>query len=223
MTCPSRRGNRKGVVEKANHSAAQRWWRTLGDDVTIAEAQAGLDRLAVKLDSRRRVHDGERTIVAGVAAAERLHAPALIAFPAEFDLSQIVTRQALVAFRGNSYSVPPGLGGAQVQVRHRVGADVLRIVTDRGATVAVHHRAPDGAGRGVRDDGHVIGARTRRDGRLQHRSALHSQDALAAVGGGVGRSSTTARPARDGARGPRRDRPGHLRRHRGDAGQCTHL
>ncbi|MFE4638178.1 hypothetical protein ACFRJ1_33085 [Streptomyces sp. NPDC056773] len=26
--CPPRRGNRKGVVEKANHSAAQRWWRT---------------------------------------------------------------------------------------------------------------------------------------------------------------------------------------------------
>jgi hypothetical protein len=25
--CPARRGNRKGVVEKANHSAAQRWWR----------------------------------------------------------------------------------------------------------------------------------------------------------------------------------------------------
>ena len=32
--CPPRRGNRKGVVEKANHTAAQRWWRTLPDDVT---------------------------------------------------------------------------------------------------------------------------------------------------------------------------------------------
>jgi hypothetical protein len=29
--CPPRRGNRKGVVEKANHAAAQRCWRTLGD------------------------------------------------------------------------------------------------------------------------------------------------------------------------------------------------
>ena len=28
VPCPPRRGNRKGVVEKANHSAAQRWWRT---------------------------------------------------------------------------------------------------------------------------------------------------------------------------------------------------
>ncbi len=38
--CPPRRGNRKGVVEKANHTAAQRWWRTLPDDVTVEEAQA---------------------------------------------------------------------------------------------------------------------------------------------------------------------------------------
>jgi hypothetical protein len=37
VTCPPRRGNRKGVMEKANHSAAQRWWRTLGDDVTVTE------------------------------------------------------------------------------------------------------------------------------------------------------------------------------------------
>ncbi|MGW5649694.1 IS21 family transposase [Saccharopolyspora sp. NPDC003762] len=156
VTCPPRRGNRKGVVEKANHSAAQRWWRTLGDDVTIAEAQAGLDRLAAKLDIRRRVHDGERTTVAGLAATERLHQPPLVAFPAEFDLGRIVTPQALISFRGNFYSVPPGLGGAQVQVRHRLGADVLRIVTARGATVAVHRRALDGAGRVVRDEGHVI-------------------------------------------------------------------
>ena len=33
--CPPRRGNRKGVVEKANHSVAQRWWRTLADEHTL--------------------------------------------------------------------------------------------------------------------------------------------------------------------------------------------
>lgn len=42
--CPPRRGNRKGVVEKANHVAAQRFWRTLPDDVTVEEAQARLER-----------------------------------------------------------------------------------------------------------------------------------------------------------------------------------
>jgi len=155
VVCPPRRGNRKGVVEKANHSAAQRWWRTVADDATVAEAQAGLDRLAVKLDDRRRVRDGEPTTVAALAADEALRAPPLVAFPAEFDVTRTVTPQALVSFRGNHYSVPPGLGGAVVQVRHRLGAGTLRVVTAGGATVAVHHRALDGAGRVIRDDGHV--------------------------------------------------------------------
>lgn len=42
--CPPRRGNRKGVVEKANHIATQRFWQTLPDDVTVEQAQARLDK-----------------------------------------------------------------------------------------------------------------------------------------------------------------------------------
>jgi hypothetical protein len=37
--CPPRRGNRKGVVEKVNHVAAQRLWRTLADDATPEQVQ----------------------------------------------------------------------------------------------------------------------------------------------------------------------------------------
>ncbi|GAA4895518.1 Mu transposase domain-containing protein [Actinomycetospora straminea] len=66
-----------------------------------------------------------------------------------------VSAQALVSFRGNRYSVPPGMPGAQVVVRHRLGAEQLRIVTATGATVAVHRRAPTGAGATIRDEGHV--------------------------------------------------------------------
>src|SRR3989442_1280435 len=40
--CPSRSGWRKGVVEKANHSAARRWWRTLPDEGIPGQAQARL-------------------------------------------------------------------------------------------------------------------------------------------------------------------------------------
>ena len=40
---PGQAGNRKGVVEKANHTAAQRWWRTLPDDVSVEAAQVSLD------------------------------------------------------------------------------------------------------------------------------------------------------------------------------------
>ena len=65
--CPARRGNRKGVVEKANHIAAQRWWRTLPDD---AHRRAGpgvagpvvraARRHPAAPDRRREGHGGHR-------------------------------------------------------------------------------------------------------------------------------------------------------------------
>ena len=66
VPCPPRRGNRKGVVEKASHSAAQRWWRTLPDDITVAAAQAPLDEFCTSTgDARDRVDvDGNRCTVA---------------------------------------------------------------------------------------------------------------------------------------------------------------
>jgi CBS domain-containing protein len=47
-------------------------------------------------------------------------------------------------------------GDTQVAVRLRLGADVLHIASAAGAVVAVHRLAPAGAGRVVRDDGHVL-------------------------------------------------------------------
>ncbi|WP_422664509.1 Mu transposase domain-containing protein [Streptomyces mirabilis] len=61
-------------------------------------------------------------------------------------MEDCVTPQGLVAFRGNHYSVPPGLPGAQVTVTMRLGEDSLRIATAGRAVIAQHHRAPDGAG-----------------------------------------------------------------------------
>ena len=154
--CPPRRGNRKGVVEKANHSAAQRWWRTLADEVTLTEAQAGVDAVAVRLDRRVRRRDGQATTVGVLADAEPLHSLPVVAFPAELVVERRVSAQGLVDFRGNRYSVPPGMPGAQVSVRLRLGADVLHIATTAGAVVAAHRLAPTGAGQVVRDDGHVV-------------------------------------------------------------------
>ena len=154
--CPSRRGNRKGVVEKANHSAAQRWWRTVADDATITSAQADLDRLTAKLDGRaRRRQDGEAVTVGVLAVDERLRPAPTVAYPADVTVLRTVSAQALVSLRGNHYSVPPGLSGVLVTVATRLGDDSLRVVTPRGATVAVHRRRPDGAGVTVRDEGHV--------------------------------------------------------------------
>jgi transposase len=154
--CPPRRGNRKGVVEKANHAVAQRWWRTLADELTAVEAQTGVDRLAARLDGRVRRRDGQRTTVGALADAEPLHPLPAVPFPAELSVSRKVSPQALVEFRGNYYSAPPGMPGAQVSVRLRLGADVLHIATAAGAVVAAHRLAPAGAGQVVRDDGHVV-------------------------------------------------------------------
>ena len=51
--CPSRHGNRKGVVEKGNHSLAQRWWRTLADDLDPAQAQSSLDEFCARVGDAR--------------------------------------------------------------------------------------------------------------------------------------------------------------------------
>ena len=168
--CPPRHGNRKGVVEKANHSAAQRWWRTLGDDVTVEQAQASLDAFCARVgDKRLRRRDGQRTSVGALAAAEPLGVlpPA---FPATVTVDRTVTAQALVHFRGNTYSVPPGLAGTTVHVTHRLDAHTLDITSTstggaggaRGAltVLARHDRAVDGAGVSVRDGGHVRALQT---------------------------------------------------------------
>lgn len=154
--CPPRRGNRKGVVEKANHAAAQRWWRTLADETSRVQAQAGLDQLCARLDGRVRRRDGTRTTVGELAAGEGLRPAPRAVFPAELTVARTVTAQGLVAFRGNSYSVPPGLAGTQVSVRHRLGTDLIHIATAASAVIAAHRRAPDGAGQVVRDSGHVV-------------------------------------------------------------------
>jgi hypothetical protein len=153
--CPPRHGNRKGVVEKANHSAAQRWWRTLGDDVAVAAAQAGIDALAARMDGRLRPRDGQRVSVGELAAGEPLRPVPDVPFPAEITAARTVSPQALVAYRGNSYSVPPGIAGTTVTVTHRLGGDQLAIATASGAVIARHRQAPDGAGLSVREAGHV--------------------------------------------------------------------
>ena len=155
--CPARRGQRKGVVEKANHSAAQRWWRTLADEHTMVGAQADLDRFCARVgDTRtRRGADGQRVTVAQLAATEPLHPVPIAPYPAAVSVTRTVSAQALVAFRGNTYSVPPGLAGRELIVSARLGAAHLEVATQAGAVLARHRLAPPGGGAVVRDAGHV--------------------------------------------------------------------
>jgi hypothetical protein len=155
--CPARRGNRKGVVEKVNHTAAQRWWRTLDDDLTVEQAQASVDRFArVRGDTRMRATADGRSTVATVAATEPLAPLPAVPYPVIVSESRTASRQAMVSYRGNRYSVPPELAAAQVSVSHPVGGQFCDIATVSGIVVARHRMAADGLGVMVRDSGHVI-------------------------------------------------------------------
>jgi transposase len=158
--CPARRGQRKGVVEKANHSAAQRWWRTLADELSVSGAQADLDRFCARVgDARPRRRDGQPVTVGELAAAEPLLAAPAAPYPAVLHVTRTVSAQALVAFRGNAYSVPPGLAGRALIVSARLGSGLVEVATagsgGAGVVLARHRRAPDGAGAIVRAEGHV--------------------------------------------------------------------
>lgn len=163
--CPPRRGNRKGVVEKANHVAAQRFWRTLSDDVTVEQAQVRLDQWCVRRgDTRIRATADGKLSVATVAALEPLAPAPAAPFPAELVVTRTVSAQSLVAYAGNFYSVAPELARATVTVRVRLGAGRLEIATASGHTVPVvlarHRLAPAGAGVMIRDHGHVLALET---------------------------------------------------------------
>jgi transposase len=165
VICPPRRGNRKGVVEKANHVAAQRFWRTLPDDVTVEQAQARLDQWCARRgDTRIRATADGKHSVATVAAREPLAPVPAAPFPAELVVARTVSAQALVAYAGNFYSVAPELARATVTVRVRLGAAHLQITTTgehtTGVVLARHRLAPAGAGVMVRDHGHVLALQT---------------------------------------------------------------
>jgi len=154
--CPPRRGQRKGVVEKANHTAAQRWWRTLADECTPAQAQADLDRFCARVgDTRTRHHDGARVTVAELADTEALAEVPRAPYPAAVTVTRTVSAQALVSFRGNTYSVPPGMTGRELIVSAQLGQAHLEVATEAGVVLARHHRGVDGAGAVIRDAGHV--------------------------------------------------------------------
>jgi len=99
---------------------------------------------------------GGKASVATVAKSEPLAPVPATPFPATLAEPRIVSAQALVAWRGNFYSVPPELARGQVVVSQRLGSQHLDIATSSGIVVARHRAAPDGAGVMVRDHGHVI-------------------------------------------------------------------
>ena len=149
--CPPRRGQRKGVVEAAVKYTTKSSWRS-APATMMAEAQASFDVWCVDVADRRARRG--RT-VAQVAAAEPLRALPAAAYPAVIAVQRKATRSALVAFAGNHYSIPPAHAGRTVTVHARVGEPVLRILTTTGEVLAIHRRAPAGAGQTLRTPEHA--------------------------------------------------------------------
>src|SRR6266702_4090413 len=130
------------------------WWWTM-TATTPAQAQASLDVFCSgTADARRRKADGAASTVGALADAEPMLALPAAPYPATVIVSRTVGANAAVAFRGNSYSVPPGLGGTAVECRHRLGTATLEIFSASGAGLSSHRLAPDGAGTLVRSAGH---------------------------------------------------------------------
>ena len=171
--------------------------------------------------------------VGALMAAEPLAPLPAVPFPAVIEDERTVSAQALVAWHGNSYSVPPGHGGQRVTVRHQLGSPVTGVVTTAGTVLARHRREPDHAGAVVRDEGHVTalekkvlaarGEAGRPCRRKERRppSAEAAAEAAAIRGqagpGGaghrlrrVGGGGQAAAPGRPGLTAPRRHHP-HLR------------
>jgi transposase len=173
VACPPRRGNRKGSVEKANHFATQRFWRTMRA-TNIEDAQCQLDRFCEHTGDRRprsiakleglvgkeaaatflAARGRKRPTVGDLAELERLRPLPAACYPATIEEHNRVGASALVPFEGNAYSVPPGLIGAQVIVRHRLGAPGIEIVSGAGVLLASHSRETPGGGYVVRDPAH---------------------------------------------------------------------
>ena len=152
--CPPRRGNRKGVVESSVRFVSGRWWRTLVAE-DPASAQVSLDHfLATVGDARTRRVGGVSTTVGELADAEALSwlpAP----YPALVEAERQVAANATVNYRGNRYSVPPGLSGSVVTLSHRLGGVELEIRSAAQVVLATHRMAHPGANAVLRDPSHA--------------------------------------------------------------------
>ncbi len=105
-------------------------------------------------DARARRIGELRTTVGELADAECLR-PLPGPYPATIVVERVVTANATLHYRGNRYSVPPGLAGTTLEIHQRLGSSVLEVRSASGALLATHRLAHDGAGMVVRDPAHT--------------------------------------------------------------------
>ncbi|MDQ2729813.1 MAG: IS21 family transposase [Actinomycetota bacterium] len=166
VACPPRRGNRKGTVECGVKFLCGRWWRTM-TATTAEEAQVSLDRFWSTTGDARGRPPGRYSEPGGpldvgpqwptvgeLADAEVLMALPAMPYPATVEVRRRVDDRASVAFRGNRYSVNPGMGGTEVTVAHRLGTGSVEIFDPGGALLVSHDLAMPGSGAMIRTAEH---------------------------------------------------------------------
>ena len=122
---------------------------------TPQDAQRSLDAFcAGPGDARTRRTMAGTVTVAALAEAEPLLALPAAPYPATLSVSRTVGDNAAVAFRGNSYSVPPGLGGTVLTLTYRLGLGTVQVASPAGGVLVSHRLAPAGAGALVRTAAH---------------------------------------------------------------------
>ena len=137
---------------------------------TMAEAQVSMDHFWSTIgDARLRPpgryldpvdltgeegHHPRWPTVGELADAEELMALPAVPYPATIEVLKVVDDKASVAFRGNRYSVPPGMGGTEVTLRHRLGTGSLEVYSPSGLELVSHRLARPGAGAMVRTEAH---------------------------------------------------------------------
>ena len=107
-------------MEAAVKYVSGNWYRTLSCQ-NQQEAQVSLDRFLVDIADKRVRYgsDGQKTTVGLLAKTETL-IDLPTPYPATIRVERTVQANATISFRGNSYSVPPGLSGSTLIVEHRL-------------------------------------------------------------------------------------------------------
>ena len=93
-------------------------------------------------DTRLRATADGRSSVATVANSEPLAVLPAAPYPVIVTEQRTASRQALVSYRGNRYSVPPELAAASVVVSHPLRDAFIDIATTGGIVVARHRWPP---------------------------------------------------------------------------------
>jgi hypothetical protein len=129
-----------------------RFWSTTGDDRLRPPGRYLDPGEATEADE-----SGERPrwpSVRELADAEALMDLPPVPYPATIEVTRFADDKASVAFRGNRYSVAPGMGGIELTLRHRLGTGTLEVFSPAGIELVSHRLALTGAGAMVRTPEH---------------------------------------------------------------------